>query len=128
MIIEVTTTPRETLLWTGTPALADELRALLRDAGVLVLPADSWELELFNRIPADKQHLFDPARIIDVEIGANAYDALHAAVAAGHRLRWHPWENADPADSKFGGVTVSCSLEEDLDVGRSSEALHGNAP
>lgn len=107
MIIEVTTTPRETLLWAATPALADELRALLRDARVAVLPADSWELEFFNRIPDGEQDLFDPARIADVEIGANAYDALHAVVAAGHQLRWHLWEKTDPAETNFRGVEVS---------------------
>ncbi|MGN6128599.1 MAG: hypothetical protein ACTHON_18725 [Humibacter sp.] len=128
MIIEVTTTPRETLLWAETPALADELRALLRDAGVLILPANSWELEFFNRIPDDEQHQFDPARITNLEIGANAYDALHAVVATGHRLRWHPWENADPADTNFSGVTVSRSRAEDPEVGRASEALHGDVP
>ena len=92
MNIEVTTTPRETLLWAETPALADELRTLLQNAGVLVSPADSWELEFFNRIPEAEQHSFDPAKIIDVEIGANAHDALTAVVAAGHTVRWHPWQ------------------------------------
>ena len=95
MNVEVTTTPRETLLWAETPALADELRTLLQNAGVLVLPADSWELEFFNRIPEAEQHLFDPAKIIDVEIGMNAHDALTAVVAAGHSVRWHPWQAHD---------------------------------
>jgi len=92
---EITTTLRETLVWAPPPAVADELRALLAGAGNVVLDADDWELTFFNAIPDTERHEFDPARILDVEIGVNAGESLEMLVGAGRELSWHRWQR-DP--------------------------------
>ena len=107
MRLEITTTPRETLVWAPTPALAAELRALLTDAGHLVLDVNDWELNFFNATPDAEQHEFDPARILDVEIGANAGESLETLVRAGHQLSWHRWERDHTARHVWGVLVPS---------------------
>lgn len=92
VIIEVTTSNRETLLWAPSAEEADALRSVLVAAGLTVLAADSQELNFFDRIPEGQSHLFDPDRILDVEIGGNAGAALDRVLSMGHELRWHPWQ------------------------------------
>ncbi|HRN28193.1 MAG TPA: hypothetical protein PK781_09080 [Terrimesophilobacter sp.] len=92
MILDVTTSPRETLVWAPTVQDADDLRRSLVDSGRLVLEAVPWELDFFGVIPAGERHEFDPARILNVEIGYEASEFLNALLDAGHELRWHPWQ------------------------------------
>src|SRR5690554_4814310 len=92
MILEITTSPRETLIWAPTVENAHELRRSLSDSGHLVLEADPGELDFFGRIPNDERHEFDPARILNVEIGVTANESLTALLTAGHELRWHRWQ------------------------------------
>jgi len=109
MILEITTSPRETLVWAPTAQSADELRRSLSGSGHLVLNASPWELEFFGHIPHDERHEFDPARILDVEIGVTAYESLNALVGAGHELRWHRWQSeANRGDA--WGVRVADAL------------------
>ncbi|WEG08608.1 hypothetical protein PU630_15390 [Microbacterium horticulturae] len=105
MILEIITTPCETLVWAPTAQDADELRQLLADDGCVVLQAAPWELETLARIPDAERDEFDPARIINVEIGAEANDALTALGDAGHALVWHRWQRR--RTRKAWGVPVS---------------------
>ncbi|WP_336626473.1 MULTISPECIES: hypothetical protein [unclassified Microbacterium] len=88
MRLEITKTPRETLVWAPTGEAADELRALLAEAGRVVLDADDWEVAFFDAVPSSERHEFDPSRIFDVEIGADAGGSLEKLVDAGHELIW----------------------------------------
>lgn len=105
MRLEITTTPRETLVWAPTSAAADELRTLLAEAGHVVLEADDWELAFFDAIPRSERHEFDPSRILDVEIGADAGGSLEKLVDAGHELIWHRWQ-PDQTPRRVWGVLV----------------------
>ncbi|MFD6699820.1 MULTISPECIES: hypothetical protein [unclassified Microbacterium] len=93
MRLEITTTPRETLVWAPTAQDAARLREFLTAAGRLVLDATPDELAHFGYIPDDERDLFDPARIFDIEIGAEAHDSFEALVGAGHALVWHRWQS-----------------------------------
>lgn len=105
MELEITVTPRETHVWAPTAQQADQLRRELTDSGFLVLDADPWELDQQGLIP-DGEHLeFDPARIFDVSIGADANATLHALVDSGHTLIWHRWQTR--LARKIWGVTVA---------------------
>ncbi|MGV9195313.1 hypothetical protein ACQ143_13295 [Microbacterium sp. MC2] len=104
MKLEITTTPRETLVWAPTQGAAAELRRLLVAANCLVLDADPWELD-FDRIPEGERDQFDPERVVDVEIGAAAYASLTALVDSGHELRWHRWQR-EPLEDQVWGVPV----------------------
>lgn len=92
MELEITTTPRETLVWAPSSREADLLRRELVEAGFLVRDADPSELEAFGRIPEGEGSLFDPARIFDVAIGADANASLQALIDSGHSLMWHGWQ------------------------------------
>ncbi len=92
MELEITSTPRETLVWAPEPRDARALRRELTDAGYLVIDADPWELETLGRIPEGEQDEFDPSRIFNVEIGAEANASLQALVDGGHTLVWHRWQ------------------------------------
>ena len=107
MILEITTSPRETLVWAPTLQDADELRRSLSDSGNLVLEADPWELDFFGRIPDDGRHEFDPARILNVEIGITAHESLAALLRAGHELRWHRWQRDETRDDVWGVPVAS---------------------
>ncbi|MBS1906197.1 MAG: hypothetical protein JST33_06435 [Actinobacteria bacterium] len=102
MRLEITTTPRETLVWAPTAQAAARLRKLLTDSGCLVLEADPSELDFVDRVPDHEREEFDPARIIDVEIGAEAYESLTALAKAGHELRWHRWQSDQTVDHVWG--------------------------
>lgn len=102
MILEITTSPRETLVWAPTIQDADELRRSLSDSGHLVLEADPWELDFFGRIPDDERHEFDPARVLNVEIGITAHESLTALLRAGHELRWHRWQGVENRGDVWG--------------------------
>lgn len=93
MRLEITTTPRETLVWAPTTQDAGDLRRLLAGSGHLVLDADPSELDFFDRVPDNERDDFDRARIINVEIGADAFASLTALVDAGHELWWHRWQS-----------------------------------
>lgn len=75
------------------------MRRLLKSGGHLVLRAHLRELSSFASIPDEERDEFDPARILNVEIGAAAYDSLSALIDAGHELRWHRWERDDDCDT-----------------------------
>lgn len=104
--LEITTTPRETLVWAPTAQAAAELRKLLADSDCLVLHADSPELDFFDRIPHCERNEFDSARIIDVEIGAEAHESLTVLADAGYELQWHRWQR-DQADDHVWGVAIA---------------------
>ncbi len=89
MDLQITATPRETLVWAPIAEAAQELRARLTDDGYLVRDADPWELQTLGRIPEDDHLEFDPVRVFDVTIGADANASLHALVDDGHSLVWH---------------------------------------
>lgn len=95
MELEVSTTPRETWLWAASSAEADRLRALLSAAGHVVLEPD---------LPAASEEAkgYEPGRIIDIEIGATAADALDTVRAAGYTLRWHPRQASPNRGTLFG--------------------------
>lgn len=102
MRLEITTTPRETHVWAPTPEDAAQLRSLLKSAGHLVLPAHLQELSFVASIPDDEREEFDHARILNVEIGAEAYDSLTALIDAGRELRWHRWQSHEDGDTVWG--------------------------
>lgn len=102
MRLEITTTPRETQVWAPTPEDAAQLRHLLKSNGHVVRRAHVRELSFFASIPDDERHVFDPARILSVEIGAEAYDSLTALIDAGHELRWHRWQSHEDRDTVWG--------------------------
>jgi hypothetical protein len=107
MLLEITTSPRETLVWVPTVQDADELRPFLSDSGHLVLEADPGELDFFGSIPDDERNEFDPARILNVEIGTTANEALTALLRAGHELRWHRWKRDETRDDVWGVPVAS---------------------
>lgn len=92
MELEITSTPRETLVWATSPHQADQLRTELSDAGFLVRDADPWELDNWGRIPQGEHLEFDPARIFNVAMGVDANASLQALVDSGHTLVWHRWQ------------------------------------
>ncbi|MGZ0712572.1 hypothetical protein ACWPKO_29965 (plasmid) [Coraliomargarita sp. W4R53] len=102
------TTPRATLVWAPTGREAVELRSALAAAGYGIFGVDESELE-FVMPASDEQDSPDLARIINVEIGAAAHDALTALVAAGHELVWHPLQRRP--GRKAWGIPVSARRE-----------------
>lgn len=104
MKLEITTMPRETQVWAPTPEDAAQLRQLLENGGHLVLRAHVRELSFFASIPDDERDELDPARILNVEFGGEAYDSLTVLVEAGHELRWHRWQSHE--DDTVWGVPV----------------------
>lgn len=92
MILEVTATPRETLVWVPTVQAADQLRSELTDSGFLVRDADPWDINDLGLIPEGEHLEFDPARILNIEIGADANATLQVLVDDGHTLVWHRWQ------------------------------------
>lgn len=90
MRLKITSTPRETLVWCPTVLQAEQLRNMLREAKMTVLPADRWELDFLGEIPPGGD--FDPHKIIDVEIGADASASLELLQQAGHVLVRHEWQ------------------------------------
>lgn len=106
MELEITATPRETLVWAPTSQTALELRTRLTDDGYLVRDADPWELQQVDLIPVGEHLEFDPARIFDVSVGADANASLHALVDDGHALVWHRWQTKRLA-RKVWGVSVA---------------------
>lgn len=92
MELEITSTPRETLVWAPTVRDADHLRRELTDAGFLVLDATPWELQQHRLMPESEHDEFDPARIFNVGIGAYANASLQAIVDSGQKLVWHRWQ------------------------------------
>lgn len=105
MELEITSTPRETLVWAPTVQDTDQLRRELTEAGYLVVDADPWELEQHGLMPEGEHHEFDPARIFNVEIGADANATLQALVDSGHSLIWHRWQTR--LARKVWGVAVA---------------------
>lgn len=123
MELEVTTTPRETLVWAPTAQDAEQLRRELTDAGFLVMDADPWELNAFGRIPEGEHREFDPARIFNVEIGAEANASLQMLIDSGHRLVWHRWQPQPPR--KVWGAAVSVQRSS---ASTSTSAVHFGIP
>ncbi|MDP3949524.1 hypothetical protein [Microbacterium sp.] len=105
MELEITSTPRETHVWAPTAQQARALRRELTDSGFLVLDTDPWELDQQNLIPEGEHLEFDPARIFDVSIGADANATLHALVDSGYTLIWHRWQTR--LARKIWGVNVA---------------------
>lgn len=130
MELEITTTPRETLVWAPTAQDAAQLRRELVDAGFLVLDADPWELDQHKLIPEAEHAEFDPARIFNVEIGAEANASLQALVDSGHRLVWHRWHRWQPRPPrKVWGVTVSVQRSSvSTGTGSANSAVHFGIP
>lgn len=92
MDLEITVTPRETLVWAPSAPTGQELRRALLDEGYLVLDADPFELTSAGLIPEGEHLEFDPARIFNVATGPNANVTLQALVDFGHTLVWHRWQ------------------------------------
>ena len=105
MDLEITVTPRETHVWAPSAAAADKLRGRLTDDGYLVRDADPAELQQQGLVPGRDYLEFDPARIIDVAIGADANATLQALVDDGHILVWHRWQTR--LARKVWGVPVA---------------------
>ncbi|MEV7618911.1 hypothetical protein AB0N59_02125 [Microbacterium sp. NPDC089321] len=126
MELEITTTPRETLVWAPTAQDAEQLRRELTDAGFIVMDADPWELNAFGRIPEGEHSKFDPARIFNVEIGAEANASLQALIDSGHRLVWHRWQPRPPR--KVWGATVSVQRSSAGSASTSESAVHFGIP
>jgi len=103
--LEITVTPRETLVWAPTVEAAQELRRALADGGCPVLDADPFELTSAGLIPEGAHLEFDPARIFNVAIGPNANATLQALVDSGHTLVWHRWQTR--LARKVWGVPVA---------------------
>lgn len=95
MRLEVTTTPRETLIWAPSAEDAALLRRQLKAAGLTVLDADLWELDFWGKIPEGEKEMFDPARVFDVEIGETALDSLLLLRESGHELFYHRWQGGE---------------------------------
>lgn len=66
MILEITSTPRETLVWAPTVQDADQLRRELTDTGFLVVDADPWELQRHGLMPEGEHDEFYATRIFNV--------------------------------------------------------------
>ena len=105
MELEITSTPRDTLVWAPTDTEANQLRRELTDAGFLVLDAYPWELQQHGLMPEGEHDEFDPERIFNVEIGAEANATLQALVDSGHSLIWHRWQTR--LARKIWGVSVA---------------------
>ncbi|WP_216353887.1 hypothetical protein [Microbacterium sp. LEMMJ01] len=125
MDLEITATPRETLVWAPTAEAAHELRVRLADDGYLVRDADPWELQQLGLV-TDGDHLeFDPARILDVTIGPDANASLHALVDDGHTLLWHRWQTQRAR--KVWGVPVALPHRGGPRAGGTDTAPHFGA-
>lgn len=121
--LEITATPRETLVWAPTAQAAQDLRRNLADDGYLVLDADPYELASAGLIP-EGQHLeFDPARIFNVSIGPDANATLHALTDSGHALIWHRWQTKRLA-RKVWGVPVAIPRKGAPRPGSTANATH----
>lgn len=105
MQLEITVTPRETLVWAAKAQTAQELRHELTESGYLVRDADPFELTSAGLIPEGEHLEFDPTRIFDVGLGPNANASLHALVDSGHSLIWHRWQTR--LARKVWGVPVA---------------------
>ena len=103
--LQITITPRETLVWAPTVEVAQELRRSLTDDGYLVLDADPFELTGAGLIPEGDHIEFDPARIFNVTTGPNANATLQALVDSGHMLIWHRWQTR--LARKVWGVSIA---------------------
>lgn len=126
MELEITATPRETHVWAPTSDAARTLRRELKDNGYLVLDADPWELENAGLIPEAEYLEFDPARIFNVEIGAEANSTLHALIGSGHTLVWHRWQTR--LARKVWGVPVAIPRRGRPRTGGSQSATHFGGP
>lgn len=60
MELEITVTPRETLVWAAKAPTAQELRRKLEESGHLVRDADPFELTSAGLIPEGEHLEFDP--------------------------------------------------------------------
>lgn len=103
--LQITITPRETLVWAPTVEVAQELRRSLTDDGYLVLDAAPFELTSAGLIPEGDHIEFDPARIFNVTTGPNANATLQALVDSGHMLIWHRWQTR--LARKVWGVSIA---------------------
>ncbi|GGD76818.1 hypothetical protein [Microbacterium murale] len=105
MQLEITSTPRDTHVWAPTAQDADHLRRELTESGFLVLDANPWGLNQESLFPEGEHLEFDPERIFDVTIGADANATLQAIVDSGHTLIWHRWQTR--LSRKVWGVNVA---------------------
>ena len=90
VVLQVSTTPRETWLWAPTAADAVRARAVLHAARCTVLAPTEDEAEMWILSATTAAEAFDADRIIDVEIGVTAFESMDTLVAAGYILQWHP--------------------------------------
>ncbi|MEX0158618.1 MULTISPECIES: hypothetical protein [unclassified Microbacterium] len=103
--LEITVTPRETLVWAPTVQAALELRRSLANDVYRVLDSDPFELIAAGLIPEGAHLEFDPARIFNVTTGPKANATLQALVDSGHTLVWHRWQT--PLARKVWGVSIA---------------------
>lgn len=122
MELEITATPRETLVWAPSVEHATQLRRELVDSGYLVRDADPWELDQLSIIPEGEHLEFDPARILNIDVGADANASLQMLVDSGHVLFWHPWHPRPVR--KIWGVAVSSRRARREGTGPVESALH----
>lgn len=122
MILEVTNTRRETLVWAPTATDAEELRRELTESGYLVRAADLWELSNLGLISEGEHLEFDTARIFNVEIGSDANASLQALVDSGHVLVWHRRQRTP--GKKLWGMAVSVTRTRRTGAGPIDSAVH----
>jgi hypothetical protein len=72
--LEVSTSPRATWVWAADVDEAEQLRGILTEAGCSPSDATGANAEL---------------RVLDLDIGVVALDALRALGRAGYTFRWH---------------------------------------
>lgn len=87
MELALSTTPRETWIWTDSGQQKEQIQTILADAGCLVLPASE-------------------PRALNVEIGVTAMDSLQALERAGVSFRWHPSQHELNRGPGLFGVPV----------------------
>ncbi|MCK2024351.1 hypothetical protein KZC52_15570 [Microbacterium sp. kSW2-24] len=123
MDLEITVTPRETLVWAPSATEAERLRRGLSDDGYLVLDAVPFELTEAGLIPEGEHSEFDSTRIFNVTTGPNANATLHALTDDGHRLIWHRLQTKRLA-RKVWGVTVAIPRKNQPRPGSTESATH----
>lgn len=126
MELEITVTPRETLVWAPSPLAAEELRHELTESGYLVCDADPFELTSAGLIPEGEHLEFDPARIFNVTTGPNANASLQALNDSGHTLTWHRWQTR--LARKVWGVNIAIPRKNRPRPGSTESATHFGTP
>ncbi len=92
MDVELSTSPRATWLWAVDVDQARELRSLLEAAGCSVSGAVGRNAE---------------PRVLDLDIGVVAYEALEVLRRVGYSFRWHSQQSELNRSTDLYGIPVS---------------------